>query len=261
MNRHERLTQLADLVIRRGSVRIDDIVTELGISGATARRDLDALAAQQLLTRTRGGALANASSGELPLRYRATKQGEQKLRIAEAAVAMVSPGQVIALNGGTTTTQMALELGIRSASDPAFAERPVTVVTNAVNIATDLTVRPHVRVVVTGGVARARSYELVGPLAQLILPQISVDTAFLGVQGLVAGESLFADHEGEAQINAAFAESAQRLVVITDHSKLGVRLFARIIETSRIDTLITDSEADPRLLRPFEQAGIEVVLA
>lgn len=261
MNRHERLSRLADLVIQRGSVRIDEIVAEMGISGATARRDLDALASQQLLTRTRGGALANPSTGDLPLRYRATKQGEQKQRIARAAVAMVSPGDVIALNGGTTTTQMALELGIRSSSEAAFTDLPATVVTNAVNIATDLAVRPHVRVVVTGGVARAQSYELVGPLAQLSLPQISVDTAFLGVHGIVAGEGIFTRHEGEAAINAALARAARKVVVIADHSKLGEHAFARILTTPEISAVVTDDEADPVSVRRLRDEGVRVVLA
>ncbi|HEY0259508.1 MAG TPA: DeoR/GlpR family DNA-binding transcription regulator [Lacisediminihabitans sp.] len=261
MNRHERLSLLADLVIQRGTIRVDDIIEELGISGATARRDLDALANQQLLTRTRGGAIANAATGELPLRYRATRQGDQKRRIAEAAVAMVHPGEVIALNGGTTTTQMALELGIASSSNPGFTELPVTVVTNAVNIAADLTVRPNVRVVVTGGVALARSYELIGPLAQAKLPRISIGTAFLGVHGIVAGEGLFTIHDGEAVINAAFAEAARRLVVIADHSKLGAFSFAKIVDNDLVDTLITDSEADPVQVRAFEDSGVHVVLA
>lgn len=261
MNRRERLAVLVDMVVQRGSVRIEDLVGELGISGATARRDLDALAGQQLITRTRGGALANSSTRDVPLRYRATKQSDQKVRIAEAAVRMVHPGEVIALNGGTTTTEMALELGIASASRPAFSTQPLTVVTNAVNIAADLTVRPNIRVVVTGGVARARSYELVGPLAMAILPQISVDTAFLGVHGIVAGQGLYTTHEGEAVVNAALAEAARRVVVLADHSKLGVYAFSKILDTSRVSVLVTDSGADPEQVRALEHAGVEVVLA
>ena len=260
-NRHDRLSRLVDLVIERGSVRVDEIVCELGISAATARRDLDVLASQQLITRTRGGALANASSGELPLRYRATRQGEQKQRIAQAALAMVRPGQVIALNGGTTTTGFGRELGIRSSSEPTFAEHPVTVVTNAVNIATDLAVRPHVRVVVTGGVARSQSYELVGPLAQLSLPQISVDTAFLGVHGIVCGQGIFTRHEGEAAINAALARAARRVVVMADHSKLGEFAFAKILDATDIAVLVTDDEADPAEVERFRESGVRVVVA
>ncbi|WP_269148045.1 DeoR/GlpR family DNA-binding transcription regulator [Boudabousia liubingyangii] len=179
MNRSERLGRLADIVIERSVVSIDELVSILHVSGATIRRDLDALAKQQLITRTRGGARANASSGDLPLRYRASKHSDEKQALACHAVDLVLPGSTIALNGGTTMTEVALELGIRSDEDPEFARNPVTVVTNAVNIANDLTLRSNIRVVVTGGVARTRSYELVGPLAALILPHINIDLAFL----------------------------------------------------------------------------------
>lgn len=261
MNRNERLSRLADLIIQRGSLTVGDLIEEFGVSGATARRDLDTLASQQLITRTRGGARANSSSSDLPLRERATKQTGHKRRIAEAAAALVRPGQAIALNGGTTTTEVALELGIRSDSDPGFSRTPVTVVTNAVNIAADLTVRRNIRVVVTGGVARARSFELVGPLSRAFLPEISLDTAFLGAHGIVAGESLFTRHEGEAQINAALARAARQVVAVVDHTKLGVHAFARILDTADVDLLITDRDADPDQVAAFEACGVRVVLA
>ena len=170
MTRQERLSRLVEFVVEHGSVHVDQIFAALGISAATARRDLDTLADQQLIIRTRGGALANATTSEVPLRSRRAKQWREKSAIAARAAALVRPGEIVGFNGGTTTTATAYELGVRVAADPAFSAEPITVVTNAVNIANDLTLRPQVRVVVTGGVARARSYELVGPLASAILP-------------------------------------------------------------------------------------------
>ena len=178
MSRHERLSAILGIVVEEGGVHIDDIVSRLGVSAATARRDLDLLANQQLLTRTRGGASANPTSAQLPLRYRTSRMADEKTRIARAAAAMVCPGDTVGLNGGTTTTEVAREIALlEGATAP---DHPVTVVTNAVNIASELTVRQGVRVVVTGGVARARSYELTGPLAELILPQITIGTASRG---------------------------------------------------------------------------------
>ena len=182
MSRHDRHSAILDIVMDEGSVHIDDIITRLGVSAATARRDLDHLADQQLISRTRGGAIANPTSTEPPLRYRTSKMADEKARIAKAAAAMVHPGDTIGLNGGTSTTEVAREIVLLpDLTDP---DVPVTLVTNAVNIANEMTVRQCVRVVVTGGIARPRSFELTGPLAELILPSISVDTLFLGVQGL-----------------------------------------------------------------------------
>ena len=242
MSRHERLSTILGIVVEEGSVHIDDVIERLGVSAATARRDLDLLAEQQLVTRTRGGASANPTSSQLPLRYRTTRMGGQKTRIARAAARMVRPGDVIGLNGGTTTTEVAREIVLLP--DLADPDTPVTVVTNAVNIASELIVRQAVRVIVIGGAARARSFELTGPLAGLILPQIAVGTLFLGVEGLDRGGA-YSSHEDEAAVNAALVRAARRTVVVADHTKLAGPAFALICDTAGIDLLITDTDAAP----------------
>lgn len=259
MNRHERLSALLNLIIEREQVRVDEVVAELGISPATVRRDLDTLADQQLVVRTRGGAAAHPSTGDLPLRYKAARSGEQKARIAAAAAAMVSPGQVVGLNGGTTTTEVARELAV-STQLHAPEGPPAVVVTNAVNIAAELAVRPHLRVVLTGGVVRPLSYELTGPLADLLLGQVSVDVLFLGVNAFGAELGAAAHDEGEAAIGAALASRAHQVVVVADASKLGRSAFARILGIEQVHTLITDTAADPEVVAAVRAAGVEVRL-
>ena len=258
MTRHDRLSELLAMVLEAGSVHIDDVVAQLGVSAATARRDLDLLASQQLVTRTRGGASANPTSSELPLRYRTTRMSEEKTRIAHAAAKLVEPGQTISLNGGTTTTEIARELSLH-APEPTLEVPQVTVVTNAVNIGYELTVRSHVRVVMTGGVPRPQSYELVGPLAQRILPDIYINTLFLGVEAL-GPRGAYASHEGEAAINAALADAAETVVAVSDHSKLGTSAFALIRKLSQIDLLITDSGVDEDTLAWIKAAGVETMI-
>ncbi len=259
MTRHERLSAILSMVVEEGTVHIDDIIKRMGISAATARRDLDLLANQQLVTRTRGGACSNPTSAELPLRYRTTRMAEEKTRIARAAASLIRSGETIGLNGGTTTTEVARELVLLPPSSTGAAAMAVTVVTNAVNIASELTVRQRVRVVVTGGVARARSYELTGPLSELILPSISVDTLFLGVDALNE-RGAFADHEGEAAVNAALVRAAHRVVAVCDHSKLSATAFARICSPEQIDLVITDDGASRDQVTMLRQAGISVQL-
>ena len=257
MSRHDRHSAILDIVMDEGSVHIDDIITRLGVSAATARRDLDHLADQQLISRTRGGAIANPTSTEPPLRYRTSKMADEKTRIAKAAAALVHPGDSIGLNGGTTTTEVAREIALLPAlTDP---EVPVTLVTNAVNIANEMAVRQCVRVVVTGGIARARSFELTGPLASLILPSISVGTLFLGVEGLDE-RGAYAQHDGEAAINAALVEAAEHVVIVCDSSKLGRTAFALICPTSGIDTVITDDGACADQVEALRRAGVQVQL-
>lgn len=261
MGRQDRLSRLVDYIVERGTVRVDDIVERFAVSGPTARRDLDALAEQQLVERTRGGARANPTTGDVPLRYRTSRHARQKGAIAHAVAAHVRPGSVIAFNGGTTTTAAAYELGVRAAADPAFAATETTVVTNAVNIANDLVVRPHLRIVVLGGVARARSYELTGPLTGLILPQIAVDTLFLGVTAVDTTRGLFTTDDGEAVVNAALVAASRRTVVIADSSKFEATAFARICGLEAVEALITDEAVSAGHADGVRDAGVDLIVA
>jgi DeoR family transcriptional regulator of aga operon len=137
----------------------------------------------------------------------------------------------------------------------------VTVVTNALNIANELVVRPHVKVVVTGGVIRPQSYELIGPLATLLPAQVSLDFAILGVDGIDAEGGATAHHEGEASINQLMVSRARQVIIVADASKLGVVAFARICPTERISTLVTDSSAEPHIVARLRDRGLSVVTA
>jgi DeoR family transcriptional regulator of aga operon len=271
---HERWNALLDLLARQGRIEVDEAAARLGVSSATIRRDLDRLAHQQMLTRTRGGAVAGAVTYDLPLRYKAARHAARKQRIAGAAAALVTPGSVVGLNGGTTTTEVARALAARadlhgsgpgSVSPPrpspgsaAGPEPALTVVTNALNIANELVVRRHVKIVVTGGVARPSSYELIGPLATRLLDEVTLDLAIIGVNAIDVEHGATAHHEGEASINQLMAGRADRVVVVADSSKLAARAFARICRIGDIDVLITDSGAPDEAAAAFTDAGVEV---
>ncbi|MER6667593.1 DeoR/GlpR family DNA-binding transcription regulator [Amycolatopsis japonica] len=258
MARHERLSTLLDLLGQREKIDVEDVAEELNVSAATIRRDLDHLAEQQLLTRTRGGAVANDLAYDLPLRYKTARHVPEKQRISVAAAALVAQGMVVGLNGGTTTAGVARSLATRSDLAGRGDSPGLTVVTNALNIAHELAVRPHVKIVVTGGVARPQSFELSGPLATRVLSELTIDLLFLGVDAFDADAGAFAHHEGEASINRLMVERAERVVAVADGSKLGRRAFARICATPQVHALVTDVNADPKVLRAFEAAGVEV---
>ncbi|WET77237.1 DeoR/GlpR family DNA-binding transcription regulator [Amycolatopsis sp. QT-25] len=258
MARHERLSTLLDLLGQREKIDVEDVAEELHVSAATIRRDLDHLAEQQLLTRTRGGAVANDLAYDLPLRYKTARHVPEKQRISVAAAALVTQGMVVGLNGGTTTAGVARSLATRSDLAGLRDSPGLTVVTNALNIAHELAVRPHVKIVVTGGVARPQSFELSGPLATRVLSELTIDLLFLGVDAFDADAGAFAHHEGEASINRLMVERAERVVAVADGSKLGRRAFARICATPQVHALVTDANADPKVLRAFEAAGVEV---
>lgn len=257
--RRHRQDLVLDLVIDAGHVSVDDLVSSLRISPATARRDLDALADQQLVIRTHGGASANPDASSLPMRYRAARHAGAKEAIARRAVGLVDPGSVIGLNGGTTTTTLAQELAARASFREA--ERPTVLVTNAINIAQELAVRKHLQLVVTGGVVRESSFELVGSWGEQLLAQIRIDTLFLGVNAVSARDGAVTHDESEASISARLMERSTRVVVVADAEKIGASAFARITPASGIHDLVTDSAADPAALEALRESGVRIHLA
>ncbi|MFJ2788080.1 MULTISPECIES: DeoR/GlpR family DNA-binding transcription regulator [unclassified Streptomyces] len=265
MSKHERWNTLLELLASSGKLEVEEAATTLDVSAATIRRDLDELAEQQLLVRTRGGAVAHGVSYELPLRYKSTRHAPEKRRIAEAVADLVAPGEVVGLNGGTTTTEVARALALRFASGraelPGAMASPgpaLTVVTNALNIAGELAVRPQIKIVATGGVARPQTYELVGPLTVGVLNEVVLDVVVLGVDGVDPQLGVMAHQEDEASISRLFAERASRVVVVTDSSKLGRRAFARICGLDHVDLLVTDTGITPEAVARLTEAGVEV---
>jgi DeoR family transcriptional regulator of aga operon len=148
------------------------------------------------------------------------------------------------------------------ASRPEIAAsglRPaVTVVTNALNIATEMVLRPHVRTVTLGGIARPGSYELIGPLAALVLEELWLDVLVLGVDGFDAVAGATCRHGGEAGIDAHMVRRARMVMVVAGAEKLGRRTFARICPAAGVHTLVTDTDADPERLAEIAAAGVQV---
>jgi DeoR family transcriptional regulator, aga operon transcriptional repressor len=263
VSRDARWTALLDLLADHGRLEVDEAAAALRVSTATIRRDLDQLAEQRMLTRTRGGAVAHGVSYELPLRYKTARHASQKQRIGKAVAALVAAGEVVGLTGGTTTTEvaraLALRAGIADATPPGGPRQPaLTVVTNALNIANELVIRPQIKIVVTGGVARPQSYELTGPLAGGVLREITLDVAVLGIDAIDPEQGAYAHHEDEASINRLLAERANRVVVAADSSKVGRRAFARICGIGTVDTLVTDGDIAPEAVERFAEAGVQV---
>ena len=140
-----------------------------------------------------------------------------------------------------------------------LAERAgLTVVTNALNIASELAVRANLKLLVPGGVARPESYELVGPIAEATLAGLNLDLVFLGVDGIDADSGCTTHHEVEAFTNQVLMRRAKRVVVVADGSKLGNVAFARICAIDEIDGLITDSDADAAEAARLEAAGVGI---
>lgn len=230
--RQERI--LAE-VRQHGGARVSDLVELLGVSDMTIRRDIEALARQDLVVRVHGGATAvGAHSTEEP--GFAAKSGlaqEEKAAIAAAAARLVGPGASVALSAGTTTYAVARELlGVEN----------LTVVTNSPPAADLLHEQPAPgRVVVLTGGTRTPSDALVGPVALRALEDLHVDTLILGVHGIDEHAGVTTPNLAEAATNRALVRCAKRIVVVADHTKWNVVGLASIAPLDRVDVLVTDS--------------------
>jgi len=246
-----RLNAILERLAAVGETRVTNLARQLGVSTATIRRDLEDLEERRLLTRTHGGAVSRSVVFELPLRDRSSAQAADKVRIAHAAAELAPAGSVVGLTGGTTTAEVARALSHRES---------LTVVTNALNVAWELVVHPQIKLVLSGGVARGHSYELIGPLADQTLAAVNLDIAFLGVDGVSATHGLTTHNEVEAHTNRVLIGRAKRVVVVADHSKIRQVRFAAITSLESVDELITDRDADLEAVDEIRQAGVVVTV-
>ena len=249
VRRAQRLDGILAQLASSGSVSVRELSESLDASPATVRRDLELLEQQKLLSRSHGGAVRNGLLYELPVRYRGGQRAAEKSRIADAAVERIGDAQTVGLTGGTTTTEVARRLrGPRSPWSPTRSTSPPS-----------WSISETIRLVVTGGVARPQSYELIGPLADRTLEDLNVDLAFVGRRRRQRGSGLTTHDEVEAHTDRKMVERAARVIVVCDSSKIGRSALSSICTIAEVDELITDLDAACGQLEELRAAGVEVV--
>ncbi len=263
MRKQERLNRILELVVDSGNLNIDQAAQSLGVSIATVRRDFDELASRNLVSRSHGAVTALGSPFSLPISYKVAKQNSDKIKIAQKCVTLVERYQTIGLNGGTTTTEVARALGSsdKFAPDENSSVPALNILTNAVNIAAELTVRTQIKIVVTGGVAKTHSYELTGPLTESVIEEFAIDTAFIGIEGFDLELGALANFTDEARVNRAIAKRAAKVVIVTTSDKFNNRAFSVILKPEEIDCIITDDKIPPEIVKDLNSKGIDVIIA
>jgi DeoR/GlpR family transcriptional regulator of sugar metabolism len=251
----QRQERILEEVQRHGGARVSDLVTTLGVSDMTIRRDIQELARRDLVLRVHGGAtsITGRSAEEPGFVAKSVLQPVPKSAIAQAAAQLVEPGASIALSAGTTTYELAQQLR----NVPGL-----TIVTNSPPAANLLheTGRDDLTVILTGGV-RTPSNALVGPIAVGALRTLHVDLLFLGVHGMDDQAGLTTPNLVEAETDRAMVASARRLVVVADHSKWGVIGLSTIAELGQVDILVTDDGIDERAEHVLSQRVRRLIIA
>ncbi|GAB2696378.1 DeoR/GlpR transcriptional regulator [Paenibacillus thermoaerophilus] len=235
-----------------GSISIGDIMNHFDVSEATARRDLETLEQERKLIRTFGGAVLETVRTEIPFYRKMEMNTEEKKEIAEKALSVIRDGDVVGLTGGSTNMMIA-----RRIQQKPF-ER-LTVVTNAVNVAFELSGKPGLQLIVTGGVIRTQSYELSGPFAEATLGQLTIQKAFIGADGVSIARGVTTFDELEAHTNRVMMRRAIETYVVADHTKLNRDSIFRIEDLSSVTAVLTDSRVDPDIRASYAEAGIRLL--
>ncbi len=247
----ERRSVILDQLRAHGRVLAADLTGELGVSSDTIRRDLRELDEAGLLRRVHGGALPRHGDAA-PFHTRARRAPEAKASIARRAAACVADGQVIVLDAGTTTLEVA-----RALRDDLRA----SVITTSPPIALALAEHPGLEVTVIGGTLRRKALVTVGAAAVEAMRMIRADVVFLGVCGLHPEIGVTTEDIEERHVKAAMIEGAAEVIALADHDKLGTAMSVVVAPLSAVTHLVTDADADERALEPYRALGIEILRA
>jgi len=234
-------------------VTVSELSRRFGVSDVTIRRDLRELAARGALRRAHGGAvLATPVPPEPPVVQRMVQAENCKECIGRAAAALVSDGASVFIGSGSTTAYVARNL---------VGRKNLTVVTNALNIATELAAAQGVTVIVTGGMMRASELSLVGHIAEQSLCEVRVDKVIMGMRAISLKAGMTNDYLPEVMTDRTIIEMAPELIVVADHTKFGQVASAYVAPVERITVLVTDSDTDPQTLAHLEEVGVRVIVA
>ena len=237
---------------KEGKVNVLDLCAALNVSSVTIRKDLKLLEDKNLLFRTHGGGTSsNPYTIDRPVNEKEKIRSEEKMDIGAAAAKLIEPDDCIIIASGTTVLSLARNIK---------PEGHLTVITAALNVATELNHHPQVEVLVLGGILRKSSSSATGLYAERVLDDFSCSKLFLGVDGIDLDFGLTTTHVQEAQLNRKMIAASQKTIVLADSSKFGKRGFGRICGLEDVEQIITDSGISDHLVEKLKGMGIEVTI-
>ena len=250
-----RRAEILEELDSKGQVTVSELSKYFNVSEVTIRNDLAHLEKQNMLIRARGGAIKVKLyhiGVDSPFSDKQKEYFKEKQRIGKAAVKYIEDGDTIILDSGTTTTEVAKNLD---------QFKDLSIITNALNIASILCENDEFDVFMPGGFLRKKSLSLVGGLAEESFHKFYCDKVFLGVDGFDTTHGLSTPNVEEAHMNEVMIEIAKKVIVVTDSRKFLRRRFAYIAPISRIDVVITDPGISEEDKQRLENSGIEVIIA
>jgi DeoR family transcriptional regulator, aga operon transcriptional repressor len=253
---NQRAQAILRELLRDGNITVEQMAQTFDVSVSSIRRDLRELERAGLLRRTRGGAVLVEPTLYEPFRHLSSfgeleqQCAAEKRRIGLAAAEMIADGEIVSIGAGTTTTYVAR--GIRH-------RKNITVVTNALNIAMELSHRSDLKILMPGGLLGSDWFALIGAAAIQNISAIGfVDKIFIGVDGIHRQHGLTTNYPDQAAIHRQMLKQARYRVIVADHGKFNVTCTALICPLNEINLLITDKGATKAMLAPFLKLGVKI---
>jgi DeoR family fructose operon transcriptional repressor len=248
----ERRSKILASLALKGKVKVQELSKSFGVSEVTIRRDLASLDKDGLLERAHGGAVSSSKSRyELSFEQKIRTNMAQKVAIASKALSLIDDGDTIMLDSGTTTFQLAKLLG---------EKKNLTVVTNAINMVSELSAVSDLTLVLIGGFYKPTTGATIGPLVINALKNIHVDKFFIGCNSITLAGGLMTPDMIDAETRKAMISASAHVIVLADSSKFGKTSFVTVAQVEEIDLIISDNRLDVRTCQAFEESGVEVVL-
>lgn len=256
MIQQQRHARILSFLAENEFMSVEEAVELLNVSPATVRRDFNILAQDNLAERTRGGLrrARSASFSIMPFNLREIRHSNEKESLARKAASLLSPGDVLFVDGGTTTFQLSTCL-------PNF---PLRIITNSLHLAMQMGEKRFgksgIEIFLSGGYLYPQSGQLIGPQAKFSLSQYHANWAFMSVSGITP-DKIYYSNELLVETDQAMMSNADKVVILADHSKINNRAMYHLSAVSDVDFLITDKwpENDP-ILQQIREAGVEVIV-
>ena len=248
----ERRMEIIDVVNRDGKARVEDLAALFNVSSVTIRSDLSFLESNGYVVRSHGAAIPNTGViAELSIHEKRRHNTDVKSLIGQAAAKLISTGDTVILDSGTTAKEIAASL--KSLGN-------VVVMTNGLDVAMELASAPGIDVLMPGGILRKNALSFCGSQAEQGLKNYRFDKFFLGVDGFDLRAGITTHHEQEASLNRLMCSISEQVIAVADSSKFGKRSCHMIREFGDIDVLVTDSGIPEEYVQGLRDMKVEVII-
>ncbi|MBN1562984.1 MAG: DeoR/GlpR transcriptional regulator [Anaerolineae bacterium] len=247
-----RQEQIVDLVNHEGSITVTELSERFGVSETTIRRDLVALAAENLIRRTHGGAmrLGTVATTESPIVQRQSEHADEKRRIGEATAHLIRNGETVLLAGGSTALAVAQQLN---------HHQNLTIITESLLAVHELMRQGQHRLMILGGTINPDEQAVRGTLARQMLEQLRVDKVIIGARAVSVTRGISAETPEEAEFLREFLNCSDHVILVTDSSKFHLSALARLAPLSVLNTIVTDSSLDEDIAHDLRELGIHLL--